>query len=121
LHSNWAALSRLISLLLNNETKELDFSKWISFSFWTEERISKIVELLRLVRFKAPNLEQLSVYCFAAEEYDIQKQVMDEIMLFKNLRNLEVGGICWLQSEELVKLPLHLPNLVCLKVQKINL
>jgi hypothetical protein len=106
--------------LLNNETKELDFSKWISFSFWTEERISQIIELLRLVRYKAPNLEQLAVYCFAAEEYEIQKQVMDEIMLFKNLKNLEVAGICWLQSEELVKLPLHLPNLVRLKVHHIN-
>lgn len=114
---NWPALSRLLSLLLNNETKELDFTKWTSFGVWTEDRVGDLIKVLRLIRCNAPNLERFSVCCLAVEEYEVLKQVVDEIMLLKNLKYLEVGGISWLQNEELIKLPLYLPNLVCLKVK----
>jgi hypothetical protein len=121
---NWPELAELIGLLLNDETKELNFIKWYFFSvYWTKSKVGEIIKLLRLIKRKAPNLEKLSVCCIIEDEedanYAVQKRVVYEIMLLKNLKFLEVVGFFYFQSEDLRQLLISMPNLVTLKVKNI--
>lgn len=122
---NWPDLAELIGLLLNNETKELNFIKWYSFSvYWTKSKVGEMIKLLRLIRKKAPNLEKLSVCCVIEDDkedtnYALQKRVVYEIMMLKNLKYLEVVGFFYFQSEDLKQLLITMPNLVMLKVYDI--
>jgi hypothetical protein len=119
---NWPELVELIGSLLNDETKELNFIKWYFFSvYWTKSKVGEIIKLLRLIKRKAPNLEKLSVCCIIEDEedanYAVQKRVVYEIMMLKNLKILEVLGFFYFQSEDLRQLLISMPNLVTLKVK----